>query len=255
MEIGSTLRNAREAKGLSLEAAEEHTKIRRKYLKALENEKFEILPGKVYVKGFLKNYAKFLGLNANSLVSAYEERLRVSGTEKEEEDKTGERLTDIERPRGRGIYKLAIGLAAVAVAVYMVLPSVSGTGSKMIPRQKAPDSMTAGDKSGQEKAPQDRVTREAAQEKAQNVPPARQGVNLVLNVTENRSWMYVEVDGKPAFTGFMDSGQMKEFKGSEKIILKLGNAGVVQVEVNGQKMGVLGSFGQVVTKEFMAPQG
>lgn len=212
----------------------------------MENERFDVLPGKVYVKGFLKNYARFLGLNANSLISAYEGRMPESVTEKEEEDKAGEKLTDIEKPRGGGIYKIALGIAALAVAVYIILPSVSGTGSKMIPREKAPGGIAAEDKAAQDRAAQDR---------GQNVPPARKGVNLVLNVTENRSWMYVEVDGKEAFTGFLASGQIKEFKGNEKIIIKLGNAGVVQVEVNGQKMGVLGSFGQVVTKEFQAPQG
>lgn len=241
MEIGSTLRNAREAKGISLEAAEEHTKIRRKYLEAMENENFDVLPGRVYVRGFLKNYARFLGLNANSLLLSYEGKSQDSVTEKEEEDKAGEKLTNIEKPRGGGIFKIALGLAVLAVAVYVIMPSVTGTGSKMIPREKAPGGVASGDK-----APQDN---------ARNVPPARKGVNLVLNVTENRSWMYVEVDGKEAFTGFLASGQIKEFKGNEKIIIKLGNAGVVQVEVNGQKMGVLGSFGQVVTKEFQAPQG
>lgn len=212
----------------------------------MENERFDVLPGKVYVKGFLKNYARFLGLNANSLISAYEARIPISVSEKEEEDKSGEKLTDIERPGGGGIYKIALGIAALALAVYLILPLVSGTGDKMMLREKAPGGTVAEDKSSQYNA---------APNKDQNVPPASMGVNLVLNVTENRSWIYVEVDGKEAFTGFVASGQVKEFKGDEKIMLKLGNAGVVQVEVNGQKMGVLGSFGQVVTREFQAPQG
>jgi hypothetical protein len=67
--------------------------------------------------------------------------------------------------------------------------------------------------------------------------------------------MRVEVDGNPAFEGLVPAGQMKEFKGNERINLRLGNAGVVQVEFNGQKIGALGGYGQVVNKEFNAPRG
>ena len=228
------------AKGISLEAAEESTKIRRKYLEAMENDNFDVLPGKVYVKGFIKNYATFLGLNGNSMVSAYEEMVPAVPAEKEDE-RQAEKLTRIEKPSGRGILKIAAGLVLAGLAFYIYMPSLMGTAKdKMVPDRTENKTTT------QEKA---------TEEKAQNKQTARQGVNMVLNVTDNRSWMYVEVDGKPEFTGFLASGQMKEFKGNEKIVIKLGNAGVVQVEVNGQKMGVLGNLGQVVTKEFSAPQG
>lgn len=86
-------------------------------------------------------------------------------------------------------------------------------------------------------------------------PPPQQGVNVTLSVTSDVSWMSVEIDGRPAFTGFLSAGQMKEFKGNEKISLRIGNAGVVEVEFNGKKMGVLGGKNQVVTQEFRAPQG
>lgn len=243
MEIGNALKNARLSKGISLEAAEESTKIRRKYLEALENDNFEVLPGKVYIKGFIKNYAIFLGLNPNTLISAYEEMVRVAPAENEDENERAEdKLTSIEKPRRSGIWKIAAGLALAGLAVYIYLPSLTGAGKKVTPPLPIKqDNQVTQDKTNGGKA--------------QNKPITRQGVNMVLNVTDNRSWMYVEVDGKPEFTGFMASGQVKEFKGNERIVVKLGNAGVVEVEVNGQKMGVLGNFGQVVTKEFSAPQG
>lgn len=228
------------AKGISLEAAEENTKIRRKYLEAMENDNFDVLPGKVYVKGFIKNYATFLGLNANSMVSAYEEMVPAVPAE-EEDERQAVKLTQIEKSSAGGMLKIAVGLVLAGLAFYIFMPSLMGTGKdKIVPDRT--DNKTA----TQEKA---------NEEKARDKQAARQGVNMILNVTDNRSWMYVEVDGKPEFTGFLASGQMKEFKGNEKIVLKLGNAGVVQVEVNGQKMGVLGNLDQVVTKEFSAPQG
>jgi len=73
MTIGEKLRNAREENGITLAEVENETKIRRKYIIALENEDFDVLPGKVYVKGFLRNYARFLGVDGDDLVNEYED--------------------------------------------------------------------------------------------------------------------------------------------------------------------------------------
>lgn len=77
VEIGSALCERRQEMGLTLEAAAEQTKIRKTYLHALEEERFEELPGKVYVVGFLRNYARFLKLPVDPLVRALEERDQV----------------------------------------------------------------------------------------------------------------------------------------------------------------------------------
>ena len=65
------LRKAREAKGMELNEVEEITKIRSKYLKALEDEDYCVLPGGVYTVGFLRSYARFLDLDAESLVNTF----------------------------------------------------------------------------------------------------------------------------------------------------------------------------------------
>ena len=64
-QLGDLLRGTREAKGLSLEQVEQDTRIRRKLLEALEQEAYEELPAPVFVKGFLRNYAMLLGLDAD----------------------------------------------------------------------------------------------------------------------------------------------------------------------------------------------
>lgn len=69
--LGDQLRQARENRGLSLEQVEEVTHIRRAFLQALEEERFDVLPGDVYVKGFLRNYARFLNLNSDEMMAAY----------------------------------------------------------------------------------------------------------------------------------------------------------------------------------------
>ena len=77
MDIGSTLRNAREAKSISLAEAATATRIREGFLEALENNEFHRLPGDLYLRGFLRNYATFLGLDAATLLAELGESSNV----------------------------------------------------------------------------------------------------------------------------------------------------------------------------------
>ena len=74
-EIGASLRHAREQQGLTLAEIERTTRIRERYLAALENERFEVLPGDTYAKGFVRQYAEALGLDGNLYVRELEEQL------------------------------------------------------------------------------------------------------------------------------------------------------------------------------------
>ena len=76
--LGSSLKEARLRNGLDLAAAAEATKIRSRHLQALEDEQFDILPGQTYVRGFLKTYADFLGLDGQLYVDEYSSRFWVS---------------------------------------------------------------------------------------------------------------------------------------------------------------------------------
>ena len=73
-EIGNSLREARLRQGLEFVEVEQATKIRGKYLRALEDEQFDILPGQTYVKGFLRTYAEYLGLDGELYVDEYNSR-------------------------------------------------------------------------------------------------------------------------------------------------------------------------------------
>jgi hypothetical protein len=73
-EIGSTLREARERRGVALAEAEEVTRIRARYLAALEDERFAELPGQAYARSFLREYGEFLGLEGDRLATEYDLR-------------------------------------------------------------------------------------------------------------------------------------------------------------------------------------
>src|SRR5438132_13364277 len=76
-EIGSSLREARVRQGLDFPELEQSTKIRGKYLRALEDEEFELLPAPTYVKGFLRSYAEYLGLDGQLYIDEFSSRYVV----------------------------------------------------------------------------------------------------------------------------------------------------------------------------------
>jgi cytoskeletal protein RodZ len=96
MEIGARLKEAREAKNISLESLQESTKIQKRYLMAIEEGNMKILPGKFYARAFIKEYANAVGLDPDELLEEYKEE--VPKTEEQEEVK----YTRMQRTRKSG---------------------------------------------------------------------------------------------------------------------------------------------------------
>ena len=125
LEIGSSLRSAREGRGLSLDDAAEATKIRPAYLAAIEDEAFERLPGPTYARGFLRAYAEFLGVDAQPLIDEFSERFATAPWELDEDvmfpRRRGPRA-EARASRASGMIVVAIA-GIVAVAVLVVIAS------------------------------------------------------------------------------------------------------------------------------------
>jgi Helix-turn-helix domain len=140
-EIGNSLREARVRQGLDLSQVELATKIRSKYLRAIEDEQFGILPDEPYVKGFLHAYAEFLGLDGRLYVDEYASRFVVDGF-----DDMPERRGPVpSRPRRqRPIERrmVVLGLAGIAALAALVIVAWkfggSGTGTPLLTPQAQP---------------------------------------------------------------------------------------------------------------------
>jgi hypothetical protein len=116
-EIGNSLREARERRGVDFAQAELATKIRGKYLRALEEEQFALLPAQTYVKGFLRTYAEFLGLDGQLYVDEYNSRF-VSGADDHE---PRARRSSHPRRRARRIETNVVLIALGAIVVLTVV--------------------------------------------------------------------------------------------------------------------------------------
>ena len=113
-EIGEMLREARMRRRIDMTEVESATKIRGKYLRALENEEWDLLPGPTFVKTFLRTYAEYLGLDPRLLVEEYRQRYERPSTQD---------LTPFSaaRPRGRARRRRVSGLAPLLVIVVCVM--------------------------------------------------------------------------------------------------------------------------------------
>lgn len=241
--IGEVLRAARRRQGASLADAAAATRVRESYLAALEEEDFSSLGGDVYVKGFLRSYAKFLGVDPEPLLAAYRRE-----HERDEVSVAQAPVQPMLRERQPGL-----GIVAVAAAVVVVLLIAVGLGRggredvPEIPAPKAADQTsvattpTPGEPAG--------VPDEAAgglDETAPGVDPQIQGVQVAVDVARGESWLRVVVDGTTELEGVRPQGTRLTFEGDEEILVRVGNAAAVSVVANGADQGVLGSQGQVV---------
>src|SRR4051795_1216301 len=134
-EIGNSLREARHRQQLDLTDVEQSTKIRARYLRALEEEAFDVLPAQTYVKGFLRTYADWLGLDGQLYVDEY--NARCGGGEEEERQPVVARRTSSVHARHRTVERrgVLVALAAIGILCALVIAAFkfSGNGREPIP--------------------------------------------------------------------------------------------------------------------------
>ena len=151
-EIGNSLREARLRQGLDFFEIEQSTKIRGKYLRALEDEQFEVLPAQTYVKGFLRSYADYLGLDGQLYVDEFNSRY-VRGELEDEEEQRPLKPRVAGPGRGGAFQNKGVVITLVAIAGFTIFVFVAwmsgGSGkpntvlSVNTPKKKAPPKPTA----------------------------------------------------------------------------------------------------------------
>jgi cytoskeletal protein RodZ len=130
-EIGNSLREARVRRGIDFAEAELATKIRGKYLRALEDEQFALLPAQTYVKGFLRTYAEYLGLDGQLYVDEFNSRF-VAGEDHEPRTRRSSGARPQRRHRRLETNVVLVALGAIAILTVIVISAwkASGGGSK-----------------------------------------------------------------------------------------------------------------------------
>lgn len=245
-DLGRKLKEARESRGLSLKEVEEATKIRKKYLQALEEEDFKIIPGRTYARGFVKNYSNFLHLETNELLEEFDE-LAVSSYKDKEitpvhsmsagENKGRSKFGGVDRESR--LFK--IGLAIVAVLVLFIGINMFNSDS---PETAPPQNGQIDNNHANEPGTGDN---NASQETPAPEPEPIEGVELKVEIEKDECWISVTSDGNTVFSGIMVEGDSRVFEGDTEIVITLGNAGAAKLTYNGEELPPPGADGEVVT--------
>lgn len=264
-EIGAILKATREAKGLSLEEVRMVTKIRTQQLKMLEEGEFDRLPGEVYVKGFLVNYAKALDLDGEEILQKYYERknkaLAEEASAEEQLRSTVHHSPSTARPESpamlewvkgkqRKILLLVVGMAALCLFIV-------GTVRFFTTQTREPVSPET-ETTAVAQPPEETIIGETAATaedqvlvEEESVAAPQVTVSLLRAEAVEVVWLgvYEKATGRMLYEGTLYPQDAREWLLSGDVTLRIGNAGGLRLSYKGQDFGALGYSGQVITKE------
>lgn len=257
-QIGSILREARMALGITYEQVEEDIMIKKRYLQAMEDGEWSKLPGRAYAKGFLRSYAQYLKVNVTSVMELFEVEVRpdaaVSNTViiREVPIEPRHKIELNNKPKKNLIMVLSILSILLLLGVQWACRTYLGPSSAGQPSQAAGETAAASPDSGQEAAGgSDTVPPQ--EEPAAEAP--KNTIDVMVLAQEEACWVRLEDSGTKIYEGTLKPGEKVEFFNIKKMYIAAGNAGAIQVTINGQTLDTLGEFGKVVKKTYTVENG
>ncbi len=248
--VGSYLRESRKSLGITLEDAARITRIGKNYLTALEEDRFDTLPNRAYVKGFLRAYAGFLGLSGDEIIAMYD---RASSPQVLEtfEHKAIEKTGSYGRGRQQGrwiVFSFLVVLVITAAYLFRekeTAPENIPASPVALPKPPGPFPVQQARSSAALSA----ATAAAPTDKTASDLPlvgaeARQG-GIVLRLKVNQdSSLNVTIDGMISQQYDLKAGDLIEWKADKVIALEMSNAGGVEAELNGKPLKPFGAPGK-----------
>ena len=288
--VGETLRRERIKRNLDLDEISTELKISTRFLQAIENDQYDKLPGGVFARSFVRQYARLLGLDEEAIASQvqqamspppevpqFAEKSKVAAVAPIQVPKVEEWQTvGDHRFRWSGwlsaVVLVVVMLVCSAVYAWMQRPKATVTAQANAPAhtdtQPAPVpavTQPAVSSPGVTEPPpstQPATTPQTADQAAappaepKPVPPAKiaapnPDATVHVEITADEAvWVLARSDGKYAFSATMDAHTTRKVEGVNDVTLRLGNAGGVTISLNGQPIGPAGPKGQVRTLQF-----
>ena len=276
--VGSFLKQKREGQGLSLDQVASLTRIQSKFLHALEEETFADLPEQVFTRGFVRTYARSLGINEEDALRRFSEASSAFYERGlQEQQQVHEKIQ--EERQGKLNRNLVMGITVVIlIGLGMFLPrqqqtptpstsqeTASSPPSSSLPKERENGEDTQKDQektAQQEVAPEvkvesdlpaavpsapETVARPTEVEKKTPNPAASIDDPMILELEAKQlTWVVVKSDDEKPHEALLQPGQRATWKGNAQFTLTLGNAAGVVVRLNGESRGPFGKPGQVV---------
>lgn len=256
--IGEYLKRIRKSSDTSLETVAAKTKINITYLVAIEDGRFNDLPGEVFVKGFLRSYARCLGISEADVIYRYNQLRNETKETVPLENKAADL---IQRAEAVNLdTKKITPIIGSAVVVFLIILAIIFLRSEepVKKAEKREDKKIKIEKTEKavEKAKDvieapvqalnKKETEPAPQPKAEQVKKVKNNLALIINAAE-QSWLMITIDEKEKKDILLQPGEKINLKAEKSFLITLGNAGGVDIEFNGKKLEPFGPKGRVVS--------
>ena len=232
--LGKYLKRERENRKVSLREVSKHIKVREQFLKAVEEDRRDLLPSFTYVKGFLSAYAKYLGLDSNQVILRYE-------TDTKAEPVIHPEVSPQKKIPWNPKYLWMVGGVIIVgfVVLYLLLsPSRPPVQPLAPPKPEAK-----------------KVVSPPPPPLASEKPPGPEEKEISLQIKAvERTWMAIQIDGQAMREATFQPGEGYTYRAGRRIELILGNAGGLEMIFNEKRLEKIGKSGEVVTVVF-TPQG
>ena len=229
-EIGNSLRETRVRQGLEYPQIELATKIRAKYLRALEDEQFAILPAQPYVKGFLRTYSTYLGLDPEVIIGEFRSRGMAPSAEHHEPFSGSSVIGKPRSHRGRNTVVVVAVVCLIALAVIYTIGLLGNDNNSGGEPQTHPGALGIG-------SPSPSASKSPKPTSSSSAIPAWEKNLVKIKATKGDCWMEIrrnDSTGVSLFSGTLKKGDQKKFKGKD-IWMSFGAPANVQLEAAGKK--------------------
>ena len=270
--LGDTLRKAREEQGLSLHDIEKGTSIRTQYIDAIERGDYSALPGDVYARGFVRNYASFLKLDAAECLMQYksetsnepiphEQHSDAAASSAKKMDSSPRRSSNRsfssgqkyksqmnDSPRRQNFALIGLTLVVIMVGGWIAFGSSFSTPDSVKPENPKNTKPAASVQTNQNHhTAYDPAT--SSDHRTSFHESNGDEISIDAHV-KGRSWMQVTVDGEVVYEGIAEDGETMSWKGKQSVAISAGDAGAVSITQNGKQLGSMGGAGEVVEKTY-----
>ncbi len=273
LSVGALLKRERERLGLSREQITEMTRMRTQVVEDIENEAWGSLPPSVFVRGFLRSYAKVLGLSQDTVIDLYRKLVPPESPGLEP------RLEPSRSRSGRAWYVLlGLGLLIAVYSLWHFYPSSQvsqgsretektdqGVALRTVPPNKemssvpsqpaaaSPPPVRAAEKPLKPEpslvlsANQETPSRQQGSEsRARDRANDGDGWLSLTGIVKERTWVRITIDGKEEKEYLLQPGSRPQWRGRESFYMLIGNAAGIDFDLNGKRVGNLGNRGQVI---------
>lgn len=234
MSLGSALRSAREAAGISVDQLAARTRIRGSLIRDLERDRFDSAGGATYARGHIRAISQVLGVDAGELLREFDSQIETD--ERTINAKLADNNATPDKSFRRPVsWKALAGIAAGIIAVALTVQGVIST-TNIFSKTGSP--------TAQQKNNEPTV-----------VATKTSGVTLQFEGVNGLSWVSItDSTDAPVFSGMIKAGDVRTFSDNQLLHAVIGNGGAVKLSLNGQDLGVPGAQGEVLHLQF-TPDG